>query len=65
MTIKVVRGDPTVEELAAMVAVLSLAAAAGPAPVPRRAGTWASPGLLPRAPHTYGPAGWLASALPR
>ncbi|GHB81039.1 hypothetical protein GCM10010377_83070 [Streptomyces viridiviolaceus] len=65
MTIKVVRGNPTPEELAAVVALLSAVGTAGPAPAPRRAGAWASPRLILRAPQGYGPAGWLASALPQ
>ena len=64
MNIKVVRGDPTAEELAAVVAVLSVAGTAGANPAPRRASGWASRRLLPGTPHAYGPAGWLASALP-
>ncbi|WP_406142007.1 acyl-CoA carboxylase subunit epsilon [Streptomyces sp. NBC_01089] len=66
--IKVVRGNPTAEELAAMVAVLSADRTAGPtggpAPGPRPAGAWGSPPLLLRTPHTYGPAGWRTPALP-
>jgi hypothetical protein len=63
--IKVVRGNPTPEELAAVVALLSAVGTAGPDPTPRPTGAWASPHLLLRTPHTYGPAGWLAPALPQ
>ncbi|MYQ30455.1 acyl-CoA carboxylase subunit epsilon [Streptomyces sp. SID4956] len=66
MTIKVVRGNPTPEELAAVVALLSSVRTAAPAPEPRRTRTvWASPRLLLRAPQGYGPVGWPASALPQ
>ncbi|MFF2846003.1 acyl-CoA carboxylase subunit epsilon [Streptomyces sp. NPDC058001] len=62
--IKVVRGNPTPEELAAVVAVLSFTGGQGPAPSPRRPSAWASPARLLRAPQVPGPTGWLASALP-
>ncbi|GAA5050094.1 acyl-CoA carboxylase subunit epsilon [Streptomyces similanensis] len=64
MTIKVVRGNPTPEELAAVVALLSVAGRPHSGPAPRRAGAWASRRRLLRTPHAYGTAGWLASALP-
>jgi hypothetical protein len=63
--IKVVRGNPTPEELAAMVALLSAVRAPDPGPAPLRAGAWASPRLLLRTPQGYGPAGWRTSALPQ
>ncbi len=64
--IKVVRGNPTPEELAAVVALLSaVGTPEPPAPAPRRTGVWASPRALLRARHGYGPAGWLTSALPQ
>ncbi|WP_030423440.1 acyl-CoA carboxylase subunit epsilon [Streptomyces sp. SCSIO 75703] len=63
--IKVVRGNPTPEELAAVVTLLSAATAPGHAPAPRPATSWASPRRLLRTPHGHGPAGWLASALPQ
>ncbi|MBL3671772.1 acyl-CoA carboxylase subunit epsilon [Streptomyces sp. M2CJ-2] len=63
--IKVVRGHPTPEELAAVVALLSAVRAPGPGPAPHRAGAWASPRLLLRTPQGYGPVGWRASALPQ
>ncbi|POX42171.1 hypothetical protein C3489_38105, partial [Streptomyces sp. Ru71] len=61
-----VRGNPTPEELAAVVSVLTVAGAPAPPPAPARpAGAWASRRLQLRTPHSYGPAGWLAPALPR
>ncbi|MEV4454183.1 MULTISPECIES: acyl-CoA carboxylase subunit epsilon [Streptomyces] len=64
MTIKVVRGNPTHEELAAVVALLSTVGTPRPSPAPHPVGSWASRGRLLRASHAYGPAGWPASALP-
>ncbi|MGX4688023.1 acyl-CoA carboxylase subunit epsilon [Streptomyces sp. JNUCC 63] len=67
--IKVVRGNPTPEELAAALAVIqarrAAAARTATGSAPRRTGVWASPHLLLRTPHTYGPAGWLAPSLPQ
>lgn len=63
--IKVVLGNPSPEELVAVVVVLSAARTAVPTAAPRRAGAWASPPLLLRTPHSYGPAGWLTPALPQ
>ncbi|MGP4085548.1 acyl-CoA carboxylase subunit epsilon [Streptomyces sp. KR55] len=65
MTIKVLRGNPTLEELAAVVSVLPLAGASAPPPAPERPSAWTSRSLSPRTPHTYGTVGWLAPALPR
>ncbi|MBQ0825107.1 acyl-CoA carboxylase subunit epsilon [Streptomyces tagetis] len=63
--IKVVRGNPTPEELAAVVALLSAATTPGPGPAPRPTTSWASPRRLLRTPPGHGPGGWLASALPQ
>ncbi|GGJ73984.1 acyl-CoA carboxylase subunit epsilon [Streptomyces brasiliensis] len=65
MTIKVVRGNPTPEELAAVVAVLHVAGTATPASSPRRPSAWTSHRLLLRTPYAHGPIGWFASSLPR
>jgi hypothetical protein len=61
--LRVVRGDPTPEELAALVGVL--ASLGGPAAAPAR-GTpeWNAPRRLHRPTHPHGPGGWRASALP-
>ncbi|HEX3932584.1 MAG TPA: acyl-CoA carboxylase subunit epsilon [Nocardioides sp.] len=62
--LRVVRGDPTPEELAALVAVL--AALSGPAAPPTRpVAVWSAPRRLQRVVHPHGPAGWRASGLPR
>lgn len=60
-----VRGSPTAEELAAVLAVLTArsgAAAPGTAAPPVRS-RWATPVL--RGPVVAAPGGWRASALPR
>jgi Acyl-CoA carboxylase epsilon subunit len=67
--IKVVRGNPTPEELAAAVAVVRAralaAAAAGAAPAPRTADEWNDPARLVhrRVPHP-GPSAWHTSYWP-
>jgi hypothetical protein len=62
--LRVVRGEPTAEELAALVAVLAVRAAAGPAGArPRSA--WADPATRLRGPLVPGPSAWRRSALPR
>jgi hypothetical protein len=61
--LRIVRGDATPEELAALVAVLTARGQgdAEPAPAPRSA--WGRPQL--RQPLTPGPGAWLLSALSR
>lgn len=63
-TLRIVRGDPTPEELAALVAVLAAASggdelAAPGGPVPQ----WAPPARLMRP--AVAPTGWWESSLPR
>ena len=62
--LRVVRGDPSAEELAALVAVLASASAADAEPpsAPERS-QWAAPGRMMRQP--IAPTGWWASSLPR
>ena len=61
--LRVVRGEPTAEELAALVAVLAArSAAAAPAPRPRSA--WADPARRLGLTARPGPGGWRRSALP-
>jgi len=63
--LKIVKGDPSPEEIAALVAVLAaVGSAAGPVAVQPRL-EWNAPHRLLRPPHQPGPAGWRTSGLPR
>ena len=62
--LRIVTGDPTPEELAALLAVLGTLGAVAPSPV-RRAPDWNAPRRLHRVVHPPGPGGWRASGLPR
>jgi hypothetical protein len=62
--LRVVRGEPTDEELAALVAVF--ATLGGPAaPASLRTPEWNAPRRLQRVVHRHGLGGWRASGLPR
>ena len=63
--LRVVRGEPTAEELAALVAVVSSRAASGMGVPDVRRSAWYDPRRLTRPPIHPGPGGWRASALPR
>jgi len=64
--LRLVRGNPTAEELGAVVALLAARSASGGGvaeePAPARS-LWATPQL--RTPLAHGPGSWKASALPR
>ena len=62
--VRVVRGNPTEEEVAALVAVLSALGGGADDPPPARPRAWGSPARAVRAPLSAGPGGWQASALP-
>ncbi len=64
--LRVVRGNPSAEELAALVAVVAARASAAE-PAPRARPLWGRPVLRPAATHqlTPGPGAWRASGLPR
>jgi hypothetical protein len=64
--LRIVAGQPTAEETAAVVVVLSALASQQPQapPAPARS-QWASRSRLLREPVSPGPGGWRASALPR
>ncbi|HEU5038516.1 MAG TPA: acyl-CoA carboxylase subunit epsilon [Nocardioides sp.] len=62
--LRVIRGDATPEEVAAVVAVLASLRSPAAAPQrPRR--EWNAPHRMVRRPHAHGAGGWRASALPR
>jgi hypothetical protein len=62
--LRVVKGDPTPEELAALVAVV--ASLGGPAaPAPRRTPVWNAPARLQRRVLRHGPGAWRGSGLPQ
>ena len=63
----IVKGDPTDEEIAAVVAVLFARAAPAepPAPRPVTRSEWSAGSRRLRAPLVRGPGAWRASALPR
>lgn len=70
--LRVVRGDPTAEELAALTAVLSiqqtrstLNASAAHSPQPARGPGWLDRAALIGAPLSPGPGAWRRSARPR
>jgi hypothetical protein len=63
--LRVVKGDPTPEELAALVAVVAARASAVPAPAdPERASDWATYWRHAKRPLHPGPNRWRASAHP-
>ena len=61
--LRVLRGDPSPEELGALVAVV--ASLGDPAaPLPRRTPVWNAPGRLHRRALPHGPGAWRSSGLP-
>ena len=62
--LRVVKGDPTPEELAALVSVLAALGAPVVAPA-RRTPEWNAPRRLHRAPQHHAPGAWRASGMPR
>jgi Acyl-CoA carboxylase epsilon subunit len=63
--LRLVRGDATPEEVAAVMAVLSAVSAGRLEPAPRHTSQWSSPERALRRPLTPGPGAWRASAWPR
>ena len=61
--LRVVRGEPTAEDLAALVAVLATRSAAAP-PTPRVRSAWSDPARRLGVAGRAGPASWRRSALP-
>lgn len=62
--LRVVRGDATPEEVAALVAVLTAASGGGEPEQPKPPSRWTSRPHGPRGPLHPGPGAWRASALP-
>lgn len=62
--LRVVKGDPTPEELAALLAVVSTRATPPPAPEPDRASDWSTYWRNHARPLHPGPNAWRASAHP-
>ena len=62
--LRIINGDATSEEVAAVVAVLSALGGSAPA-APRRTPAWSAPHRLVRRTLPHGPGGWRASSLPR
>jgi hypothetical protein len=63
--VAIVAGNPSAEQVAALVAVLAARARPAGAPTPRNVRSeWSSRSRLLRAPLQHGHGGWRASALP-
>jgi acyl-CoA carboxylase epsilon subunit len=62
--LRIVNGDATPEEVAAIVAVLASLGGA-PEPPRRRTPEWSAPHRKVRVTFPHGPGGWRSSALPR
>ncbi|MBV9831226.1 MAG: acyl-CoA carboxylase subunit epsilon [Marmoricola sp.] len=60
--LRIVKGDPKPEEVAALVAVVSALASAPSSDAPRPRSEWAARHRLLRGPHRHGPGAWRASA---
>lgn len=61
--LRVVKGEPTPEELAAVTALMAAAGGDDAVPAPRvRRGSWNDPARMHRRPLLPGPNGWRASA---
>ncbi len=64
-TLRVVRGNPTSEELAALVAVLASTRTGAPQENARVGGQWSARGRNVRPALSHGVGAWRASGLPR
>jgi hypothetical protein len=65
--LQIVRGEPTAEEITALIAVLRARAraAGGAGRAAKRPSAWADRSRLVRRPLAPGPGAWRSSALPR
>ncbi|SHH61405.1 Acyl-CoA carboxylase epsilon subunit [Jatrophihabitans endophyticus] len=60
--LRIVRGEPTAEEIAVLTAVVAVAGGGDDAPRSReRRGNWSDPGMLARRTLRPGPNGWRAA----
>ncbi|MCA2190105.1 acyl-CoA carboxylase subunit epsilon [Nonomuraea cavernae] len=62
--LRIVRGDATAEEIAALVAVLAARQVAPEPPAPPRTQTWRNPSRAMRKPLSPGKSAWRTSGLP-
>jgi hypothetical protein len=62
---RVVRGEPTDAEVAALTVVLAAAASGGGEPAPVTRDAWSDPAARVRTPLTAGPGAWRATYWPR
>ncbi|WP_067172061.1 acyl-CoA carboxylase subunit epsilon [Microtetraspora niveoalba] len=60
--LRVIKGEPSPEELAALVTVVAARAAAAPAPVPAPPRRWAARHHMLRRPVVAGPGAWRDSS---
>ena len=60
--LRVVKGDPTPEELAALIAVVAARSAGGTPPKKSLRSEWGHPARAVRGPHRPGPDAWRRSA---
>jgi hypothetical protein len=60
--LRVVKGNPTPEELAALIAVVAARSAAGAPAKPKLRSEWGHPARMVRGPHRHGPDAWRRSA---
>ena len=60
--LRIVKGDPTPEELAALVTVVAARASAGAPAKPTPRSEWGHPARAVRGPHRPGPGQWRRSA---
>ena len=63
--LRIVKGDPSPEELAALVAVVSGLATARSGVAPKPRSEWSAHHRKLRPPHAAGPGGWRSTSLPR
>ena len=63
--LRIVKGNPSDEELAALVAVVTTLGSAGEEEKPRQRSAWSDRRVMVREPLAHGHGAWRASGLPR